>query len=86
MTHTAASVYKADLRGANFTGANMDGLDMREAECSTTTGLFQQVYLGYSGTKVPVSFHYPATHLGVTTGGTTCPDGQAGPCTLRAGG
>lgn len=82
VTHTPASVYKADLRGANFTGANMDGLDMREAQYSTTKGLFEKVYLDYWGKKVPVSFEYPATQLGVTTRNTTCPDGHDGPCVL----
>ncbi|HEY5784261.1 MAG TPA: pentapeptide repeat-containing protein [Microlunatus sp.] len=80
-THTPASVYKADLRGANFTGANMDGLDLRETQYSTATGLFQQVYLDYGGKKAPVSFDYPATQLGVTTGSITCPDGHDGPAT-----
>ena len=83
-THTPASVYKADIRGTNFTGANMDGLDMREAGYSTTSGDFEKLYDGFAGTKVPVAFRYAATQLGTTTGATTCPDGNDGPCTLRA--
>jgi uncharacterized protein YjbI with pentapeptide repeats len=83
-THTPASVYKADLRGTNFTGANMDGLDMREASYSTSSGEFEKLYDGFGGTKVPVAFRYAATQLGVTTAATTCPDGHDGPCTLRA--
>lgn len=84
VTHTPASVYQADIRGTNFTGANMDGLDMRGATFSTSSGEFEQIYIGYNGAKVPVAFDFGPTILGNTTSGTTCPDGNNGPCTLAA--
>jgi uncharacterized protein YjbI with pentapeptide repeats len=80
--HTPASVYEAHLEGADFTGANMDGLNMRGATVATTSGSFQQVYDSYGGSKVIVSFDYAPTRLGTTTGNTTCPNGEAGPCSL----
>ena len=83
VTHTPASVYKADIRGTNFTGANMDGLDMREATYATNGGSFEKVYAAFGGSKVPVAFDYNPTLLGDTTAGTTCPDGNEGPCTLH---
>ena len=84
VTHTPASVYQADIRGTNFTGANMDGLDMRGATFSTASGEFENIYIGYNGVKVPVAFNFGATLLGNTTSGTTCPDGSNGPCSLAA--
>lgn len=83
-THTPASLYEADIRGTNFSGANMDGLDMRGAVFSTAAGEFANVYVGYADKKVPVAFTYEATVLGDTTTGTTCPDGSSGPCRLTA--
>ena len=83
-THTAASVYKADIRGTIFTGANMDGLDMRGATVSTGSGQFQKAFTGYDGKIVPVAFQFGATVLGNTTSNTTCPDGNSGPCHVRA--
>ncbi|WP_404391782.1 pentapeptide repeat-containing protein [Humibacillus xanthopallidus] len=80
--HTPASVYEAHLEGADFTGANMDGLNMRGATVATTPGRFQQAYDSYGGAKVIVSFDYAPTRLGTTTGNTTCPNGDAGPCSL----
>ena len=80
--HTPASVYEAHLEGADFTGANMDGLNMRGAIVATASGSFQQVYDSYGGSKVIVSFDYVPTRLGTTTGNTTCPNGDAGPCSL----
>ena len=80
--HTPASVYEAHLEGADFTGANMDGLNMRGAIVATASGSFQQVYDSYGGSKVIVSFDYAPTRLGTTTGNTTCPNGDAGPCSL----
>jgi Pentapeptide repeats (8 copies) len=73
---------EADLRGANFTGANMDGLDMREGNYTTSGGEFEQIYTGYQNKKVPVAFKFGAPLLGNTTSGTTCPNGQSGPCSL----
>ena len=55
---------------------------MRGATVATAPGKFQQAYDSYGGTKVIVSFDYAATRLGTTTGNTTCPDGDAGPCSL----
>ncbi|WP_141824726.1 pentapeptide repeat-containing protein [Humibacillus xanthopallidus] len=81
-THTPASVYDAHLEGADFTGANMDGLNMRGATVATAKGQFEKIYDGYAGARVPVAFAYDPTRLGTTTGGTTCPDGSNGPCTL----
>lgn len=83
-THTPASVYQADIRGTNFTGANMDGLDMRDATYSTSGGTFEKIFAGYNGAKVPVAFKYGPTLLGNTTSGTVCPDGNSGPCSLSA--
>ncbi|AFC30620.1 pentapeptide repeat-containing protein [Paenibacillus mucilaginosus 3016] len=77
-----ASFYEADLRGADCTGANMDGLDMRAAQVSTGQGEFSQVYKDYYGNRIPVMLSYSATVLGNTTTGTTCPDGSKGPCHL----
>lgn len=81
-THTPAGVFKADLRGADFTGANMDGLDMREATVASAGGSFEKLFVGYGGAKVPVAFDYQPTRLGDTTKETTCPDGTPGPCTI----
>ncbi|MDE1150829.1 MAG: pentapeptide repeat-containing protein [Azospirillaceae bacterium] len=81
-THTPASLNQADIRGADFTGANMDGLDMRQATYSTAKGPFEQTYDGYKGQKILVGFEYGPTVLGDTTSGTTCPNGQMGPCHL----
>ncbi|MCM3628288.1 pentapeptide repeat-containing protein [Paenibacillus glycanilyticus] len=78
-----ASFYEADLRGADCTGANMDGLDMRSAQVSTEQGEFTQIYKDYYGNQIPVMLSYPATALGNTTAGTTCPDGSKGPCHLK---
>jgi hypothetical protein len=55
---------------------------MRGATVATTSGSFQQVYDSYGGSKVIVSFDYAPTRLGTTTGNTTCPNGEAGPCSL----
>jgi uncharacterized protein YjbI with pentapeptide repeats len=82
VTHTPASVYQAHLEGADFTGANMDGLNMRGATVATGSGQFEKLYAGYGGTTVPVAFDYGPTRLGTTTGNTTCPDGNSGPCPL----
>ena len=82
VTHQDASVYQADIRGVNFTGANMDGLDMRGATVSTSSGTFEQSFTGYAGQKVPVAFEYGPTQLGNTTQTTQCPNGSSGPCTL----
>ncbi|WP_382403368.1 pentapeptide repeat-containing protein [Flexivirga alba] len=81
-THTPASVYTAHLEGTNFSGANMDGLNMREATVSTSGGDFEKIYSGFGGVKVPVAFHYGPTQLGTTTSNTTCPAGNNGPCSL----
>jgi hypothetical protein len=62
----------------------MDGLDMRDAKFSTGPGEFEQAYVGFDGKKVPVAFRFGATLLGNTTSGTTCPDGNNGPCQLKA--
>jgi len=74
VTHTPASVYQADIRGANFSGANMDGLDMREATPFPPAAEFEQIFKGYQGQQVEVAFKFAATVLGNTTSGTTCPD------------
>jgi uncharacterized protein YjbI with pentapeptide repeats len=81
-THTPASVYEAHLEGADFTGANMDGLNMRGATVATAKGVFEKIYDGFAGAKIPVAFDYDPTRLGTTTSGTTCPNGSNGPCTL----
>jgi uncharacterized protein YjbI with pentapeptide repeats len=84
VTHTPASVYHADIRGVNFTGANMDGLEMRGATVSTTGGEFAREVAGFGGATVPVAFKYGPTLLGNTTASTLCPDGSNGPCSLSA--
>ena len=56
-THTPASVYKADLRGTNFTGANMDGLDMREATYSTAIRALPAGLPGLLGQEHPGVVH-----------------------------
>jgi uncharacterized protein YjbI with pentapeptide repeats len=85
VTHTPASIYQADIRGTNFTGANMDGLDMRGAITSASGGEFRHIYKDFHGQPVPVAFDYGATVLGNTTSSTTCPDGSSGPCSISAG-
>ena len=55
---------------------------MRGATVAATSGSFQEVYDSYVGSKVIVSFDYAPTRLGTTTGNTTCPNGEAGPCSL----
>jgi hypothetical protein len=60
----------------------MDGLDMENATFTTTGGNFEKIYEGYGGKRVPVAFKYGPTVLGNTTTGTTCPDGEHGPCKL----
>jgi len=81
---------QADIRGALFADeangqltnlANMDGLDLRNAVFSTSSGQFQKVYPGYSG-NVVIATQYGATVLGTTTTATMCPNGSQGPCTL----
>ena len=49
---------------------------------AATSGSFQQVYDSYGCSTVTVSFDYAPTRLGITTGNTTCPNGEAGPCSL----
>jgi uncharacterized protein YjbI with pentapeptide repeats len=79
----AASIYKADISGTDFTGANMDGLDMNKAKVATENGYFQQTFTGYKNASVLVSFNYGPTKFGNTTKNTTCPDGNGGPCSVK---
>jgi uncharacterized protein YjbI with pentapeptide repeats len=77
---TDASLYKADIRGLQAAGANMDRLDMRGATVSTEQGTFTNNYIDFYGNPVNVALRYGKTVLGNTTSGTVCPDGELGPC------
>ena len=85
------SMSEADIRGTLFAdqthggitnAANMDGLDMDNATCSTVAGNYVAKLTDYYGKPVLVFEAYPATLLGTTTSATTCPNGSAGPCSL----
>lgn len=85
VNRTRASVAQADIRGTNFAGANMDGLEMAGATYSTAPGSFSQTFTGYNSQQVPVAFNFGPTLLGNTTSATICPNNSSGPCTLPAG-
>ena len=78
-----ASTVNADIRGTDFTGAHMDGLDMDGAIVATKGDFFEQLFTGYKDASVLVSFNYGPTVFGNTTTQTICPDGQNGPCTVK---
>jgi len=78
--HKGASMYKSDIRGADFSEANMDGLNMADATVSTQKEHFTETYEGFDGDPIPLSFNYGPTIPGNTTSSTTCPDGRSGPC------
>lgn len=74
----------ADVSGGVTTNpANMDGLEMDGATYSTESGLYNPTnYKDYYGNPVMIYVNYGPTVLGTTTSGTTCPNGQSGPCSL----
>ena len=61
-----ASIHSADVRGTNFTGAEMTGIDMGSITTSQTGGSFHQNFAGYKGASVLVSFNYGPTKMGNT--------------------
>ena len=75
-----ASIYQANIRGTDFTGANMDWLDMIGAAVTTKGDFFGKNFTGYQNASVPVAFTYGPTIFGNTTQNTKCPDGNPGPC------
>ena len=77
---SAASIYQADIRGTDFTGADMDWLDMVGAIVATEGDFFGKTFTGYNNAKVMVTFNYDPTVFGNTTSNTKCPDGNSGPC------
>ncbi|PYE13163.1 pentapeptide repeat-containing protein [Paraburkholderia silvatlantica] len=81
-SHTDATVYQADIRGVDFTGANMDGLDMGGAAFSTEPSTCQLTYTIPNDDPIIVVVAYGVTKLGNTTSNTICPNGQNGPCSL----
>jgi uncharacterized protein YjbI with pentapeptide repeats len=81
--HRPASVHGADIRGTNFSEANMDGLDMLDATVAREPGKFEKSYKDFYGKlTIFLTVDYGKTIYGSTTSGTTCPDGAAGPCKL----
>jgi uncharacterized protein YjbI with pentapeptide repeats len=91
-THSVPTMHNANICGTQFAQvsggvttnpANMDGLEMEGAQYSTASGLYNPTtYTDYYGKPVIIYVEYGATVLGTTTSGTTCPNGQVGPCTL----
>jgi uncharacterized protein YjbI with pentapeptide repeats len=75
-----ASSAHADIRGTDFTGANMDGIDMVGAIVGASGGFFETKFTGYDHVSIPVAFNYGPTLFGNTTSNTKCPDGNSGPC------
>ncbi|WP_221801564.1 pentapeptide repeat-containing protein [Oceanobacter mangrovi] len=80
----AAILEKADIRGADFSEANMDGVNMQGATVSVEPGSFSDVYTFENSEPIFISLDFGLTQLGNTTSGTTCPDGSSGPCHLTS--
>jgi uncharacterized protein YjbI with pentapeptide repeats len=74
----------AQVAGGQITNpANMDGLEMVDAQYSTLPGVYNPTnYVDFYGNQVVIYVSYGATVLGTTTGSTTCPGGDLGPCVL----
>ncbi len=85
-----AVMVNVKFNGADFTGSNMDGLDMVGATDLPQDDNVNKVTdtpfpaLGHNG-KVMVAFTCGPTKLGNTTSGTTCQNNTNGPCTLIVG-
>jgi uncharacterized protein YjbI with pentapeptide repeats len=90
--HSVPTMHNATIRGTLFADvsggvttnpANMDGLEMDGAIYSTSSGVYNPTdYKDYYGHPVMIYVNYGPTVLGTTTSGTTCPNGQSGPCSL----
>jgi uncharacterized protein YjbI with pentapeptide repeats len=90
--HSAPSMQKADLRGAQFADltqngtsnpANLDGLDLLGAIYSGKAGTCQIDYEDFYGKACSIEVHYGPTVPGSTTANTVCPDGKNGPCAWK---